>query len=302
MSIYGDFDVRFRPRPAMWRIALTSLAQLLLASLIAALLLGIADMYVLRAAGVRRMWFVHGAPWQRLAGIERLSGYGAVFAEYRIQATPLLAGIATVIAILIYFWPVAPSLARRMFVMCVVQMTMLFTVWPIVITANLRVAAVVLLVAIIFVMRAEASITNDLANVVELQKPGRRVLLWLLRIVPASAILGALSYRNEYPEGWMAAAALAALTFFVAVARRPPSRYEKLENVELREAAAATPIVALLLIGAAFFLFGGAPVEYERRLIVLGQEPGIISRLDARARLSDWWQPRAKTKSRATLW
>lgn len=284
----------------MWRIALTSFAQLLLAALIASLFLGAADMYVLRAAGLRRAWLVYAAPWQRLAGIERLSGYGAVVDGYRTDATPLLAGVAAVVAILIYFWPVAPSLARRMFVMSVVQMTMLFTVWPITTATNVRIAAVALLVAIVFVMRAEASITNDLANVLELQKPGARFVVWLVRVVPASALLAALAYRNEYTEGWIAAAAFAALTFFVAIARKPPSRYEKLDNVELREAAAATPIIALLLFGAAFFAFGGAPLVIERRVVAIGPEPGVISRIDARARMSEWWISRGKTRSRAT--
>jgi hypothetical protein len=297
MSVYGDFDIRFRPKPAYWRIALTSLGQLLIAAVIAALLLGVSDMLVLRNSGLRRAWLVHGAPWQRLAGVERLSGYGSIVAEERTHATPMLAGGALLIAILFYFWPLAPHLGRRMFMMSLVQMTMLFTVWPIVIAANLAVAAAILIVAIVFVMRAEASITNDLANVIELQKPGQRVVIWLLRVVPASALLGALAWRNEYVEGWIAAAAFAALTFFVAIARRPPSRYEKLDGVELREAAAATPIAALLVIGAAFFVFGGEPVVIEKRIVVIGPESGIVSRMDVRARLGEWWTSRRRTSS-----
>jgi hypothetical protein len=302
MSVYGDFDFRFRPKPAYWRIALTSLGQLLIAAVLAALFLGLADMLVLRNSGLRRAWLIHGAPWQRLAGIERLSGYASIVAEERTRAMPFLAGGALLLAMLIYFWPLAPMLGRRMFAMSLVQMIMLFTVWPIVIAANLYVAAAVLIVAIFFVIRAEGWIANDLANVIELQRPGRRVTLWLIRVVPASAILGALAYRNEYVEGWIAAAAFATLTFFVAIARRPPARYEKLDGVELREAGAATPIVALMFVGAAFFVFGGEPIVIEKRLIVIGPDSGIVSRMDVRARLPEWWQPRAKLRSRATLW
>jgi hypothetical protein len=286
----------------MWRIALTSFAQLLIAAVVASLLLGVCDMLALRSAGLRGAWLIHGAPWQRLAGIERLTGYAAVVAEARERTAPYLAGAAVVLAMIIYFWPFAPALARRMFAMSLVQMIMLYTLWPIVIVTNVRIAAVALLVAIYFVIRAEGWITNDLANVIELERPSRRVLLWLVRIIPAAAFLGGLAYRNEYTEGWVAAIALTLLTFFVAIARRPPSRYENLDGVELREAAAATPIFAALLIAAAFVVFGGAPIVAERRVVVIGAESGIVSRFDVRARLSEWWKPRAKIRSRATLW
>jgi hypothetical protein len=286
MSIYGEFDQQFRPRPTGWRIALTALSQTFVATVIASFILAAADMFVLWRGGLRRGWLVYGVPWGRLFGIERLTPFAARVNNVRAEWAIYVAATITLLAILLYFWPFRPALATRMFGMTLVQALLLFAAWPATTAADLRLAAVVLVVAIIFAMKAEASIEDDLGNEVPMQYPGQRLLIWFFRVPLIAAALGAAAWRVAYVEGAIAAIAFAVLTFAVAIARRPPALYRRLENGELREAAVATPIFAIVLLAALVMTFGYTP---PRRALVIAHGVRWMTWTEIRDAWPDWW-------------
>src|SRR5438067_11302538 len=109
MSIYGEFDDRFRPSPAMWRMALVALSHTLLASLLANAVISAVAMYGLRSVTrVEKAWIVYATPWDSLPA--RMS------APMPDAVIPIAGAIVVVAILMISLWPSRQSLASRLFI------------------------------------------------------------------------------------------------------------------------------------------------------------------------------------------
>lgn len=294
MSIYGEFDPRFRPRPTLLRLFLAALGTTVAAVWIASTLLSALDMVVLRRAGLVHAWLVYATPWQRILELERLSGFRIVIEDQRANDAPVLALATAILALLIYFWPVAPSIGRRMFLMTLTEAMLLFTAMPLVAPIashlssdrNLAIAVAAALLTLILVPKAEARINDDLATALPMATPGRRFVVWLVRALPPLALLAAAAYWNQYLEGAFAALVLLVISLLVALGHRPAG-YVKLDGSELREAAAVAPLVAAVLVAAGVFLFGFGTL---RRTFVITKSVHLQTWSEARGSLARWWR------------
>src|SRR5258706_9150881 len=66
MAVYADFDEQFRPRPALWRLAVVSFSQFAAALLIANPLVSLAEMGLLAHLARPARWVFHATSWSTL--------------------------------------------------------------------------------------------------------------------------------------------------------------------------------------------------------------------------------------------
>jgi hypothetical protein len=241
----------FRPRPALWRLAVAGTCQVLIAAWIASLAVSTLELLILRDAGLRA-WIVYAAPWDTLR--ERLEpdpadaelverDRAADRIHLHVAGWFAAAGVALAYLV-IKLWPGGPALSARMFgyilgaVLATIGVARLaahevrLDLPPAAILGSLSIVAGAL-VAVVALRR----LTVLLANVYE-----RRPRLFLLAaILPAC---GAIAIRAPFYGALLAGCAV------LAACLPAPVRFEQLTRVELREAVVPL-LVWTLLLGAA---------------------------------------------------
>jgi hypothetical protein len=241
----------FRPRPALWRLAVAGTCQVLIAAWIASLAVSTIELLILRDAGLRA-WIAYAAPWDTLR--ERLEpdpadaelverDRAADRIHLHVAGWFAAAGVALAYLV-IKLWPGGPALSARMFgyILGAVLAThgvarlaaheVRLDLPPAAILGSLSIVAGAL-VAVVALRR----LTVLLANVYE-----RRPRLFLLAaILPAC---GAIAIKAPFYGALLAGCAI------VAACLPAPVRFEQLTRVELREAIVPL-LVWTLLLGAA---------------------------------------------------
>lgn len=210
MAVYGDFDDRFRARPALWRTAVVSFGHF-------------AVPLVLTGAAV--MFMPH-----------RLAHDHAI----EISVAFLLLG-----SIVLHFWPTRNTLARRLFISAFAETMFVFGAGWYALQKPTLLSLALLLLAATRCAAAETRAIGVLASVVELSAPLPRFQYWFARIVPAMGLLAAVPSRTVN----YLAFALAAITLLMNVIRRP-TRFEVVEEPEMREATATMAVVIVAVAAA----------------------------------------------------
>lgn len=277
----------YRPRPALWRLAIVVAAQLFIAGWIASLASSVVELTILRRAGLRS-WFVYATPWDGVR--ERLAvrttpridddPYSIAFADPPVAEDRHLAGRAvradaehmhrggwfavgaTALAMLVlYLWPGGPSLASRMFGYVLAAVLATFAAprlafyemqYPLDLWYELPPAAMAgslsTLVALGVAIAAIRRLLTLLGNVFEVRRLPVRLGLVSFLILPAAAIAAASLFATHTHVG-AACALLLAGAAFVGALPPVPSRFEQLTRIDLRTAVVPL-VVAALLLGA----------------------------------------------------
>lgn len=233
MSIYGELGDEFRPRPAWWRIALTSAAQFIISIAITNLLLTTGDAILLIQAGIARALIIRLGTWRSLAP---LPGFDA---EHAVIAVVLL----IIAEIVIDFLPMPRTLAMRSFAITLAEALAVFGAIRIAVGQPLIAGIVIAFAAILFLVRTELAAVRLFNNVMDMKRPLRRFLVWLCRF-------GVWSAAAALPlSPWKELAILCGVTLLVNLATKPGERWEEVSDPELHEAAAALPLIAALIVG-----------------------------------------------------
>ena len=248
MSIYGELGDEFRPRPAWWRIAVVSLGQFVLATVLTSLLLAIIDGVLLIQSGIARALIIKIAPPK--------PGFDA---QHAVTAVCLL----IIAEIVLDFLPMPRTLAMRHFAIVLAQALAAFGAGVLAMRQPVVAAIPIALAAAAVIWRAERAATRTFNNVMDATRPGRRALMWLLRIGPVCAIgvgqpiLPVLSGEAILPVrtgGIACPTFLGVVTLLATLARKPRDEYEETLEPEMREAAAVLPIVCALVVAAVLWL------------------------------------------------
>lgn len=298
MGIYGEFDERFRPRPAWWRLLLTGLGQLVIAVWITNAAVSAIDMALLRTADVERIWIADATPWSTLrTQIVRQTNPASDFAIRASRAhldVALWVGAAflALCVLLLFVWPGRQSLASRLFRATFVQALAAFGAAAFVPRGAWLESDVRFLVlpagAVVVCLIAEFLALRVYANVADLSGPGARIGFWALRMLPGCALLAVACWLSAYRTGAACAAGLAAVTLVACIVRRPPNRWERLAEPDLRNAAAALPLLAAVLVAASVWAYG---LPASRTVVVQNNRPRILGWEAAADRLQGAYDP-----------
>ncbi|HVR39660.1 MAG TPA: hypothetical protein VMU84_11235, partial [Thermoanaerobaculia bacterium] len=228
--------LEFRPRPPLWRLALVSASQILVAVWLTSLAIAAMEIVAMQR------WIFYATPW----------GVGASGID------PQIIGIATVVAcalaaIALWLWPTRQTLATRHFAHVVAQVLAIYGVGRLAPRAPLMYSAPTLVAAIVIAFVAERRVLSLLGNIFALTLR-TRLELWCLRIAPVAGFLGAMSWLARDILGIYLACAFAAIPFAVAFVE-PPKRFERVDDLHLQRIAKIA-IVAFILIAGSAALFG----------------------------------------------
>ncbi|HVR44903.1 MAG TPA: hypothetical protein VMS56_15835 [Thermoanaerobaculia bacterium] len=279
MTIYGEFDAQFRKKPAIWRILVIAVSSAAIASVLVSLLVGL-------AVGILG----------RGHDPEGVAAFG-LFAPPVFLASPLfdaalhtqpsfpwiVGAVALACAVvLLFFWPGNPTLASQILLGTHAAALIAFGAMALCIESILarrvflrevsQVAGegAVLLLTIVLAVAGERKIIAVLANLVSMQSPARRIALWLVRLAIPFGILGFLGWAEGSLATAAAAGAFLLVTLVENLTRPPATGLLQLRDVEMREAAATLPIVAILLVAGSIWLSGGVPQRDERVMLWRG--------------------------------
>lgn len=247
MAVYADFEEQFRPRPALWRLAIVSFGQFAISMLIAHTLVSLAEMGMLLHEAMPKRWVFHATA---VSTVPRLSE----------PDSPLPAEIAFILvligALVLALWPTRNTLARRLFVSVFAQSMAVFGATGFAFRHASLLGLAVALAAAWLCARAELRAIGVLASVVSLDRPLPRLKHWFVRIVPSMAAVACVPLQRN----WLLAGGLTAVTLLMNTSKRP-ARFEVVEEPELREAAATLSIAAVAVLALSLWM-------WPRKLIV----------------------------------
>lgn len=269
MSVYAEFDDRFRPRPPIGRLAILSFCHFVIAAWIGNALVSTADMAIWRVARVQRAWVVYLPPWTTLKS-EAIHRVAPVARNEYLAFSPwITGGLVLLGALLLFFWPGGRSLGKRLFFIRMAQCIALFGAgFPLRRTADLSPPVLAeLAVAAIVVLAGEWSANAVVAQVIDLRRFVLRLGQWLVRAVPGAIAIGVLAYFAAERIVLYLAAIFIVLTFFAAFVARP-ARYEKVENPTIGAATATAAVLAALVLGGCGWTFGFLPLRAPRVVVI----------------------------------
>jgi hypothetical protein len=279
MTIYGEFDAQFRKKPALWRMFLLGVSALVLSSILVSLLVGAGIALLGKAnAGEAPSSVVLFAPPVVTGSILLDAAMGTSESFIWIAGAVALLG-----AILImFFWPSEPTLASQLVSNALGSALVVFGAMTLSIESILARQSylsgpmealgeiIVLVAAIVVALAGERKTIALLSNLVAMDAPARRVRLWLMRLGIPLALLGAAGWVLGSLSPAIASAAFLVVTFFENLARRPNALFVQLRDVQMKEAAATLPLLALILLAASIWAFGAAPARPHRALVWKG--------------------------------
>lgn len=279
MTIYGENEFQFRPRPSAPAIVSASTALLLICAELANALVGALYLLLARAAGLQSP-VVWTAPFFATARLPFFNSppLGSLY----YLGTPIVFCASALIAFgLVHLWPTDQRLSVRMF-MHSLALGLVFAgclapsfekgafngmieyapvppfVWTI-------------LFAIVggwLALHIERQSIVLFGNLFSVTTPSQRVHRWALRIPAAFVILAAISFLGGFRAGAWAAGVVVAATLLENISRRPREKFELVQHPEMREAAVTLPIVAAVIIAAAIFAFGFPALDGNSRAAV----------------------------------
>jgi len=259
--MYANYDGRYRARPLRWRIALVSLCHLLLGVTITNALVSLADVAILRTTPrMPDAWVLYATPWLTLRPVLPHIAKEGNFQTELLIATCVLLLLALVA---VYLWPARQSISSRLWAVTFGQSLaafgaaiFIFRGWADFI-APLDYAAPA--IAAVICMAGEWGTNTLLSGYYDLESPLQRMGMWALRFVPGLALIAFASYGMDYTYGVIAAGGLAIVTLLATLMKKPGRALETMRNIEMRESAAAMPLLTLLVFAGIFFAFGYRP-------------------------------------------
>src|SRR5581483_3052466 len=226
MSVYGEFDDRFRPRPPAARLAVLSLCLFVIAAWAADALVSTADMLVWRMARVQRAWIVYLPPWTTLKAEAARHIAPLAQREYD-RLTPIITGALVLLGVLLFFWPWRQTAGGRLFSIRLAQCVALFgggfaprgkADLSLPVLTALAVAACV-------VIAGEWNANAVLAQVIDLRRAVSRAGQWFVRVVPGAIAVAAMAWFAAERIVLYLAVIFALLGFVANVIRAPAVRY-----------------------------------------------------------------------------
>lgn len=269
MSVYGEFDDRFRPRPPAGRLAILSVCQFVIAVWVANALVSTADMLVWRMAKVERAWIVYLPPWTTLKA--EAARHIAPLAQHEYERlTPTITGALVFLGVLLFFWPWRQTAGGRLFSIRLAQCVAAFGgAFALRHKADLSPPVLITLaVAACVVIAGEWSTNAVLAQVIDLRRPVSRLGQWFVRVVPGAIAVAATAYFAAERIVLYVAVIFAALAFLANVIRAPAARYERIEKPGMGGAVAAALLVAALILGGCGWLFGFLPLRAPHVVVI----------------------------------
>lgn len=241
MAVYADFDERFRPRPALWRVALVSFSQFAVALLITHTLVALAEMGLLAHLARPARWVFHATVWSTLP---RQSD-----PEARLTAAVAF-GLVLLGALVLTLWPTRNTLARRLFVSVFAMALSVLGATAFALRHDPMLGLAVALAALWLCARAELRAIGVVASVVRLDRLATRLQYWLVRIVPSMMAMAFVPIGRSL---WLAGG-LAAITLLMNLTKHA-TRFEVIEEPELRRAAAILPAVAAAVLALSTWMW-----------------------------------------------
>jgi hypothetical protein len=260
--MYASYDSRYRTKPQRWRVALVSLSQFLLGVTITNAIVSIGDIAILRAApNMPDAWVIYATPWLTLKPV---LPHIVKAHDFTLELLIWTGGLLLLALIAVYLWPARRSIASRLWAVTLGQTLAAFggAIFVFRGPANESIAQMFYaapVIAAIICMVGEWSTNTLLGGYYDLDSPIQRLGLWALRVLPGLAAIAFLSYVIHYEFGVIAAGGLAAVTLLANLMKKPSRSMETMREVEMREAAAAMPFIAALVLAGAFFAFGYRP-------------------------------------------
>src|SRR4051812_5897257 len=259
--MYANYDSRYRARPLRWRIALVSLCHILVGVTITNALVSIADVAILRTTPrMPDAWVLYATPWLTLKPV-----LPHITKEGNFQSELLIAtGVLLLLALVaVYLWPARQSIASRLWAVTFGQTLAAFGAAIFVFRANSDPIAPMFYaapaIAALICMAGEWSTNTLLSGYYDLESPMQRMGMWAIRLLPGVALIAVASYGINYMFGVIAAAGLAGVTLLANLMKKPARALETMREIEMREAAAAMPVITALLLAGMFFVFGYVP-------------------------------------------
>ncbi|HWW61059.1 MAG TPA: hypothetical protein VN181_06820 [Thermoanaerobaculia bacterium] len=256
--------LEFRPRPPLWRVALLSASQIVIAVWLTSIAVAALEISALQR------WIFYATPWD--TPWHRL-GVRWIDVDPKFIG-PAAAGTSIIAAVSLWLWPTRQTLASRHFAHIAAAVLAIFGALRLATRAPLMYAAPAIVAAIVIAFVAERRAQSLLGNVFD----GRRLALWCVRILPAAAFLAFMSWVARDRVGLALAGIFAAITFVVAFVT-PPRRFEQLTDVELSAGVIPLAIAAFVVIAGCVALFG---VDHARAIFVTPKGWAIRPLLSAR--------------------
>jgi len=270
--MYSDFDSRYRPRPQRWRIALVSFCYFILGVTITNAIVSLGDIAILRAAPrMPDVWVIYATPWLTLKPVlpHIVKAY-----DFTTELLIWTGGLLLLALVAGYLWPARQAIGSRLWSVTFGQTLAAFGGAIFVFRGSssdpvppMFYAAPVIAAAIC--MAGEWSTNTLLGGYYDLQSPLQRLGMWAIRVLPGLAAIAAASYGIHYDFGVLAAGALAGVTLLANLMKRPGRSMETMREIEMREAAAAMPFIAAIVLAGVFFAFGYRP---PRGFVIAGGE------------------------------
>jgi hypothetical protein len=127
----------------------------------------------------------------------------------------------------------------------------------------------VLLAALVLLQQNERRLNEILGSISRATTPLQRASLWALRMPLAAALLALFAVAAGYLAQLTAVVIAVVLTLVASLAIRPRGgRFHDVGDPTMREAAIGAPLIAIILLGGAAWLFGVPRLTDEHLLLV----------------------------------
>lgn len=279
MTLYGESEAQFRPRPSRARLALFVAASTILSAWLAALLSNL----VSQAAATVRLVGRTGVPVALFpAGPPDLPGMHAVIDPARLAVAPLLMMIVAVL--MIALWPSSGTLASRISVTITARTLALSALTDSLSQSPLEWLSgdlsaiglwrpIIAIGSIILIWRSEGIYLALLSMFYDLERPSRRAVVWSAASLPQWLVWFLFALAQWHTPGMVAAAVATIVTITAGAGMRQSGFWEKVARPYLVEDTIIAAAAALALTIGGFATFGAPLLGVSRQVVVLGSSP-----------------------------
>ena len=283
MTVYGEFDPRFRERPSRLAIGAIFLSLLLGGVSVFATVDAVIDYFLARTAGL-------ATPALDLTLVRRPSlaeSSAAAVLDLIPAAIVAPAALLLLSAILLFLFPAERNLSSRIAVICLslcASIVALRDLLPEVLTLDFDASpawlsrVVASLIGILLTIASEKRANGLLSALYDLSTPAKRLGMWLVRMLLPMGILLTVAFGSDSSGARAAIVAVTALTFLATLGVKAPAISGEIREAQMREAAAVYPLFALPLFAAHLWLFGVSPLRKERFVWMEEKKPRFASR------------------------
>lgn len=277
MTIYGEWNDQFRPRPKKSALALFSTAALLIALALSWTLYSVVQVASAESHTAERD-FPLFAPLAQQSTVFRSAPHAG---DGRDLIAPTAAVVFAVLLLTVV--PTSSKASHRLGIHAAAMASMLYTwsrafelspaTW---LEGDLSISGlwrpVALVAGYALFDFAERRRNQLLGNFEKTDTPLQRLALWAVCTALPLTVIAIVSLLAGYGALLFSALVALAVTCFVNVARRPSQRFEELTEVEMREASFAAPILAVVISAVYIWAFGFPLFGQRTRAVLLGDK------------------------------